>query len=475
VLDHPVWDRADRLLDEALSLSPEVRAGWLRSACAGDAQLEEQVDGLIEACCSPDDRLVPAGALSGPLWHEIRRQIDGEMAAEILANGTRIGAYEILGVLASGGMGMVYRARHDLLGREVAIKALTQPYVSDSRGVERFEREARILARLSHPHIATVYDFLWAENKPFLIMEYVEGPTLRERIEKGPIPMWEALDIAQQVAMALEEAHRKGIVHRDLKPGNIAIGADGRIKVLDFGLAKAWNRRWGTAHGAVDDTVTQTGVMLGTPSYMSPEQIRGEEIDNRSDIWGFGCLVYEMFAGKRAFPGATTSDAVAAVLRDEVDLRLLVSRDGLEISDLVRRCLEKDPDRRFQDISQARVLLAKLRRSGGGAPSALHGVHTAWVPVVALGAVVVLIVFLAFALALRRHAPPRLQGAVQVTMDERREDFPVSLPGVGRSAYAAPEEAEPDGRRILAERGLPKQTSTDPGRGVAPSGLGKKQ
>jgi serine/threonine protein kinase len=243
--------------------------------------------------------------------------------------GSRLGLYEIVSALGVGGMGEVFRARDTKLGREVAIKILPASFASDPDRLARFEREARVLASLNHPHIAQIYG-LETVPSPFIVMELVDGETLDARLKglrsmeregfSRALPIGEALEIARQIADALDAAHERGIVHRDLKPANVAITRDGRVKVLDFGLAKA--------SAAADAELTQSptvmaptldGVLLGTAPYMSPEQARGKAVDKRTDIWAFGCVLYQMLTGQRAFGGETTSDTIAAILEHEPD------------------------------------------------------------------------------------------------------------------------------------------------------------
>ena len=293
-----------------------------------------------------------------------------------LAPGSRIGPYEITGKLGEGGMGEVWRARDTTLGRDVALKVLPATFTEDRDRLARFEREARLLAQLNHPNVAQVYGLETSGETRALVLELVEGPTLAERIEEGPMPLDEVRTIARQVAEALEEAHEKGIVHRDLKPQNVKLTADGRAKVLDFGLAKALEPA-GSGTSAVDTLRsptmldsptltatpgTQMGVILGTAGYMAPEQARGRPVDRRADIWAFGVLLYEMLTGRRLFAGETVSDTLAAVLRQDVDWSLLPK--GLAASDrrLLERCLERDPKRRLRDIGEARFALENPAR-----------------------------------------------------------------------------------------------------------------
>src|SRR6266705_2538611 len=233
-----------------------------------------------------------------------------------LGPGTRLGPYEILSALGAGGMGEVYRATDTTLGRQVAIKVLPEAFAQDAERLARFEREAKTLAALNHPHIAQIYGLERSSGVQALVMELVEGEDLSQRIARGPIPLDEALPIAKQIAEALEAAHEQGIIHRDLKPANIKITPDGVVKVLDFGLAKAMENS-GAGGLSVSPTLsvhaTYGGVILGTAAYMSPEQARGKPVDRRTDIWAFGCVLYEMLTDKRAFAGDEVSDTLAFI------------------------------------------------------------------------------------------------------------------------------------------------------------------
>ncbi|MFI5168373.1 MAG: protein kinase [Thermoanaerobaculales bacterium] len=297
-----------------------------------------------------------------------------------LQPGTRLGPYEILARLGEGGMGEVWRARDTRLGREVAIKALPETFADDPERLARFEREAKVLASLNHPNVATLHALEHVDGKQLLVMELVEGEGLDERIARGPMPIDEAIPVALQIAEGLEAAHERGIVHRDLKPGNVGVRPDGAVKVLDFGLAKAWEEQGPTPDLALSPTITghhtRAGVILGTAAYMSPEQARGKPVDKRADIWAFGCLLYEMLTGKRLFAGETISDTLAAVLRQEVDWTALPSGLTSQVRTLLVRCLERDPKRRLRDIGEGRVALEEAlaaRRSpvSAGADAAL--------------------------------------------------------------------------------------------------------
>ncbi|MGB2898246.1 MAG: protein kinase [Candidatus Acidiferrum sp.] len=276
-----------------------------------------------------------------------------------LTSGTKLGPYEIVAPLGAGGMGEVYRARDIKLGREVALKLLPPLFTADADRVERFKREARLLASLNHPHIGAIYGFEDGGNVPALVLELVEGDTLGDRVRRGRLPLSEALAASQQIADALDAAHRAAIIHRDLKPSNIKITPDGVVKVLDFGLAKAF-----VAEGSGPDLsnsatmtagATIVGAVLGTAAYMSPEQARGQPVDKRSDIWAFGCVLFEMLTGSSAFGRETVTDTIVAVVGAEPDWKSLPADTPVSIRRLLTRCLQKDARRRLHDIADARI------------------------------------------------------------------------------------------------------------------------
>ena len=279
-----------------------------------------------------------------------------------LASGTRLGAYEVIGLIGRGGMGEVYRAHDTKLDRDVALKVLPDRFANDPDRLVRFQREAKVLASLNHPNIAQIHGLEESGDTQALVLEYVEGPTLTDRIAQSRIPVDEALPIAKQIAEALEAAHGAGVIHRDLKPANVKVKPDGMVKVLDFGLAKALDP---AARGATPSQMaesptmtmaaTANGVILGTAGYMSPEQARGRVADKQADIWAFGCVLFEMLTGRRAFAGATVSDTLAAVLRAEPDWQRLPSNLHPRLRLLLERCLEKNPKDRYHAIADARV------------------------------------------------------------------------------------------------------------------------
>ena len=274
-----------------------------------------------------------------------------------LTPNTKLGDYEILAAIGAGGMGEVYRARDNKLGREVAIKVLPEEFTQHPQKLARFEREARLLAALNHPGIATLYEVEESEGKPFLVMELVEGETLQERIAGGPLPVKEAVTLAQQIAEALDAAHEKGVIHRDLKPANIKVDPEGQVKVLDFGLAKAFADEVPESELSASPTLsrdaTKAGVILGTAAYMSPEQAKGKTVDKRTDIFSFGMVLYEMLTGKRAFSGEDVSDVLASIMKLEPDWKAVPHDLDPRIENLLRRCLRKDRKKRLRDIGDA--------------------------------------------------------------------------------------------------------------------------
>src|ERR1700680_4830584 len=276
-----------------------------------------------------------------------------------IAAGTRFGSYEVVAQIGAGGMGEVYQAHDTKLGRDVAIKVLREAFAHDADRLSRFQREAKMLASLNHPNIATIHGLEQSGDTSYLVMELVSGETLAERVKAGPLGIEEALRIAVQIAEALEAAHEKSIIHRDLKPANVKVTPDGKVKVLDFGLAKAFS-----GDAANDDpsnsptlsaAATIQGVVLGTAAYMSPEQARGKACDKRTDIWAFGCVLYELLTGKQAFHGESTTEILAAVVRAEPDWTRLPEATPQTIRLLLRRCLRKDRRQRFQDATDARI------------------------------------------------------------------------------------------------------------------------
>jgi len=260
--------------------------------------------------------------------------------------GTTISHYKVLEKIGEGGMGEVYRAEDTNLSREVAIKVLPEQFTKDLQRLARFEREAKLLASLNHPNIAAIYGLEEADGVRFLALELVPGETLQERVAKGPLPVEEALEICRQIAEGVEAAHEKGVIHRDLKPANVKVTPEGKVKILDFGLAKAFEDETPVTDISQSPTLTEemtrAGVILGTAAYMSPEQAKGKSVDKRADVFAFGAVLYELLTGKRAFEGETITETIAAVLKSEPDWEKLPSDTPWRIQDLLRKCLTKE-------------------------------------------------------------------------------------------------------------------------------------
>ncbi len=293
--------------------------------------------------------------------------------------GTKLGPYEVLSPLGSGGMGEVYRARDTRLGRDVAIKSLPDAFADDPERLGRFEREARLLASLNHSNVAAIHGIEEAEGRRYLVLEFVDGETLAARLARGPLPIDEAIDVCRHIAAGLEAAHENGVVHRDLKPGNVIITASGQVKVLDFGLATS-----GGAGASESDpnlshsptlthAATRAGVILGTAAYMSPEQARGKSVDRRTDVWSFGCVLYECLTGRPLYQGETVSDLIARILEREPDWTALPANTPPRVRDLLHKCLRKDPKERLRDIGDARLELAHAAVEGPAAASVATG------------------------------------------------------------------------------------------------------
>jgi len=340
------WKAVERLYHEAAERPRDERAAFLRSACAGDDALRGEVESLLAQEGGP--------FLEEPALDLVARHKARETPSLI---GRRLGSYEVLSLIGAGGMGEVYRARDTTLGREVALKLLPRELSADPERVARLDREARLLASLNHPGIATLYGLEVRDGQRFLVMELVAGRTLTERMQRGPLEVREALEVCRQIAEGLEAAHEKGIVHRDLKPANVMVTPDERVKILDFGLAKALRGTPSAGATLTEDGATREGTVLGTPAYMSPEQARGQPVDRRTDIWAFGCCLYESLSGRVAFAGDTASDTMAAILDKEPDWSALPPGTPDGVRRLLRRCLTKDLRKRLQHIGDARLEL----------------------------------------------------------------------------------------------------------------------
>jgi hypothetical protein len=366
-----------------------------------------------------------------------------------LATGTKLGAYEVTGALGAGGMGEVYKAHDTTLGRDVAIKVLPEPFAHDPQRLSRFQREAKMLASLNHPTIATIHGLEASNGTHFLIMELVSGETLAERIKReGPVPIDQALKIGVQIGEALEAAHEKGIIHRDLKPANVKVTPEGKVKVLDFGLAKAFAGEESGSDPSNSPTLSQAatlpGVILGTPAYMSPEQARGKAVDKRTDIWAFGCVLYELLTSNHAFEGETVTEILASVLKGEPDWQALPPATPAKIRDLLRRCLQKNVRQRARDAGDVQIEIEEAL----AAPRGSRATRAASAPRSKLLAVVAATLTIVAAVALwgwwRATRPPEqnLQSLVRLDVDFG--------PDVSLGSFAGADAIlSPDGTRVV--------------------------
>ena len=438
------WTIADRLFDAALEREPHERAAFLDEACADDEALRREIESLLAHASAAGDFLArPALELVG--------RVPAEMRDPSLV-GRQLGPHRILSLLGIGGMGEVYRAHDSTLDRDVAIKILPRPFTTDPERRARFEREARLLASLNHPHIGAIYGVEDLDGTPALILEFIDGDTLADRLEREPIAISEALIIARQIADALEAAHEKSIIHRDLKPANIKITPDGVVKVLDFGLAKA-------ASGAASDpdltqspahTIggTRSGMILGTATYMSPEQARGRPVDKRTDLWAFGCVLYEMLTSRPAFAGETISDTIAGILEGDPDWRALPAATPPSVTRLLQRCLCKDPKRRLHDIADARIEIEDTLNGASPTPAETAGVDRQRVRLPWAIAVVTSVVALIAVVALTWYGRTARQTQ---TAPPRISRFPIASSG---TAAVTPNGTRslaitPDGTRVV--------------------------
>ena len=358
--------------------------------------------------------------------------------------GTKIGPYEIVSSLGAGGMGEVYRARDSRLGRDVAIKSLPDAFASDPERLARFEREARLLASLNHSNVASIHGIEETGDRRYLVLEFVGGETLAARLERGPLPIDEAIDVCCDIAAGLEAAHENGVVHRDLKPGNVIITPSGQVKVLDFGLATSGG---GSASGSdpnlshsptLTHAATRAGVILGTAAYMSPEQARGKNVDRRTDVWSFGCVLYECLTGRPLYQGETVSDLIARILEREPDWAALPANTPSRVRELLRKCLRKDPKERLRDIGDARLELAQAKVEEPAFASNAGTRTRRWPWMVAAG---VLGVALFASLALRPKP---------AALDARTMRVSIALPrGLEVSLEVPDVTLSPDGKTVL--------------------------
>ncbi|HSA92197.1 MAG TPA: protein kinase [Terriglobales bacterium] len=385
--------------------------------------------------------------------------------------GTRLGPYEILAPIGAGGMGEVYRARDTRLARDVAIKILPAAFAQDAERLARFEREAQLLAALNHPHIAVLHGLEDVDGQRFLVMELVEGETLGLR---GRIAVRDALELARQIAEALEAAHGKGIIHRDLKPANIRVTLEGQVKVLDFGLARG-DAAVKTSSDSDSPTATFRtalgGAMMGTAAYMSPEQARGQAVDKRTDIWSFGCVLYEMLSGQRAFRGETTTDSIVAILEREPDWDALPAPTPAGIRRLLKRCLVKDRKQRLHDIADARLEIEEAMAQPQGEPAVAEQPGRSRLYVLAAVCLVVG-ALAAWAVLWKRGAQTQTTRLVQVsrlTHDPAHSEWPTWSPDGKLVAYSANRGGNFDIYVRRIEGGQDVNVTNDPGEDIQPA------
>ena len=448
----PSWIRIKEVVDAALDRPPDERSALVLRLCGDDGALRAEVLSVLAA-------IDQAGAfIEEPACHVLAASdslgISGmsDLQPRVLHPGDSLGPYQVVELLGAGGMGEVYRARDAKLNRDVALKILPDAFATDPDRLTRFRREAQLLASLNHPNIGHIYGLEDGAAPHALVLELVEGATLADVIAPGgrrsaaALGIHDALRIALQIAEALEAAHEQGIVHRDLKPANIKVRPDGLVKVLDFGLARAFDPAPASITEAMESptmtspaNMTGSGVILGTAPYMSPEQARGKVVDKRTDTWAFGCVLFEMLAGRRPFDGETSSDTMAAILAHEPDWTALPAATPARLRGLLQRCLEKDVKRRLRDIGEARIEIEQLTsESGKGTVVPRHRSAKRWTAVAA-GLVLLLAGVIAF-VSMSRSRPP---GPLQYTQ----------LTDFSDSATAA--SLSPNGQMITFIRGGP--------------------
>ncbi len=475
------FQQVGEVYDQAMELAPDRREAFLRTACADDEELRREVESLLTAHETAEDFMdQPAVAIVADL---VTKQTSTSLAGE------KIGNYQVLSLLGKGGMGEVYLAKDLKLGREVALKILPRQFAQDRMRMRMFEREARAASALNHPNILTIFELGEFEGSHFIVSEYIEGQTVRARLQTSPLPLREALDVAVQTASALAVAHQVGIVHRDIKPENVMVRRDGYVKVLDFGLAKLTEPAVTTQLDleAITQRVSSTvpGTVMGTVSYMSPEQARGEAVDGRSDIFSLGVLLYEMATGKTPFTGATAIEMLAAILERE-PAPLMGGKQQLpsELERIVTKALRKDRGQRYQRIQDLLLDLENLQQqiTLGAAAAPLS-------PVLGkrflLGAVAVLVLLIATLVTISslRSSPPAVPPNITVApehtvnlertltysliaqRDPKRFPDSTSFPSIGAHIFGAGDRArlllssEQAGYLYVLNEGPPDQIS----------------
>src|SRR5262245_43377966 len=470
-------ERVTAVFEAAVLLGPAERRSFVREACADDPTLQRQVESMLADVDQPV-------VIDRPVDEAIADLMDDDRPVVV---GAQFGPYRVESLLGGGGMGTVYRATDTVLGRQVAIKILPADVAADPEWVARFRREAQALAALNHPNVGAIYGFEALDGRTGsafgLVLELVEGATLAVSLTRGPLPVEEALAIAQQTAEALDAAHQRGIVHRDLKPGNIKVRKDGTVKVLDFGLAIVASenadergvdvaRRDSSASPIITPAITATGTILGTAAYMSPEQAKGNPVTRTTDIWAFGCVLYEMLTGSVPFKGDSTTETLALIVRGEPDFGLLPSITPQQIRTLLRHCLDKEQRRRWPDAGSLRIAIEDARAAPTNITTSVELTRRRnWRRMIASALVVVAAAVLSAlgAWRLARQEPPRAVARVLVdvspaTQIARELELPNARPF--RSALAL----SPDGQSLAFIGALPdssKEVSRPPAASIS--------
>ena len=385
-MDPERWKQIEHIYHSALEREQSQQSAFLQEACGGNSALRQEVESLLAHEQEAED-FIEAPALEVAAKGLAKDQVDSLV-------GQQLSSYKILSLLGAGGMGEVYRARDMKLEREVAIKVLPALLSHDPERLARFEREAKLLASLNHPNIAAIHGLEESDGIRFLVLELVEGNTLAERVAKGPLPVEEALEVCHQMAGGMEAAHERGVIHRDLKPANVKVTPEGKVKILDFGLAKAFEGETPVTGLSQSPTLTEemtrAGVILGTAAYMSPEQAKGKPVDKRTDIFAFGAVLYELLTGKRAFQGDTIAETLGAIIHKEPEWGVLPEATPWRIRDLLGRCLQKAVRDRLDGIANLRIEISMALSEPATVPpigQSLEGQPGRWGRTITLGLV----------------------------------------------------------------------------------------
>ncbi len=446
------WQEIKRIYESALELAPESRSGFLDEKCAGDKSLRQQVESFLE--CRP----AAEEFLKSPAFKMAAPDPFGSNESRTDLTGSTLLHYSVMRKIGEGGMGEVYQAQDLKLNRQVALKILPDSFAYDPERLARFDREAKLLASLNHSNIAAIYGLEEAGEKRFLVLELVEGETLAQRIARGPLPMDEALEICHQIAEGVEAAHERGVIHRDLKPANIKVNPEGKVKILDFGLAKAFQGEAAPADTSKSPTLTnqmtRAGVILGTAAYMSPEQAQGKPVDRRTDIWAFGCVLYECLTGERAFGGETVTEALASILRSEPNWKMLPQETSASVRNVLQRCLQKDPKQRIRDVADAWLEIAAAPVHPAVAHRRIRE-RLAWTAAAVL--LLGLLISLPFTISYLRQKPPAEAVAVRfaISAPEKATFGPIAVSTDGRSLVFG---ADVEGKNQLWLRPLGSDT-----------------